>query len=112
MITEKMKTQIAIEMKVKVDYICEENKDDIYDYLNGLRSLDTEVIDNLRWWNEIVKVVKVGNIFIKFKYAETTGDDSPFDKGYDLDSLSSIVEVFPHTIQTIVYKENQQSKFM
>ena len=50
--------------------------------------------DEHRWWEEYDRVVEIEGMFIKFRDAKTTGDDSPYEKGWELDS-STIREVKP-----------------
>lgn len=57
-----------------------------------------------RWWIEYFSVVEIGGMFIGFWDAETTGDLSPTEAGWEFNS-NSIVEVEPYEIKTVGYRE-------
>ena len=86
---------------------------------NGYKTTDEDIIetiryatrvykgegDSRRWWEEFVYVVEIDGMFIEYIDAETTGDDSAEDKGYEFDP-SSIREVFKkERIVTEIYYE-------
>jgi len=56
-----------------------------------------------RWWTDCSAVVDVNGMLIGFDDAETTGDDSPRDKGWEFDP-SSICEVEAEEVTTTIYK--------
>jgi len=58
-----------------------------------------------RWWNEYRYVIKVGDTYIGYRYAETTGDMNPWERGYEFEP-DSICEMRPveKTITTYVSK--------
>ena len=56
-----------------------------------------------RWWNEYRYVVKVAGIYIEFKDAEATGDQSAEEMGYEFDP-STIREVRPVEKTVIMYE--------
>lgn len=51
-----------------------------------------EEVDARRWWNDMFYVVKIDGKYIGFDGAETTGDNSPSDVGWEFD-MESICEV-------------------
>jgi len=64
--------------------------------------------DSHRWWNECFTVVDVDGLLIGFGDAETTGDDSPYDKGWEFDPDSICeVEAQTETITRTVYKAKE-----
>lgn len=56
--------------------------------------------DSYRWWDELFVVVEINGMKIGFVDARTTGDDSPYDKGWEFDP-STICEVEERT-ETII----------
>ena len=71
--------------------------------LRNYDELHEERISEHRWWNEVRHVIKVGDKYIGYVYAETTGDMSPPEAGYDFDP-DSICEMkqIQKTITTYV----------
>ena len=65
--------------------------------------IHSEVINERRWWNDTFNVVRIGGMYIGYGGAETTGDNSPIDVGWELEP-SSIVEVEPVQKTVTVYK--------
>ena len=51
-----------------------------------------EKIDSRRWWDDYFTVVELDGMLIGFDTAKTTGDDSPWDKGWEWD-LGTVCEV-------------------
>jgi hypothetical protein len=51
-----------------------------------------EGIEDRRWWKEVFYVVDIAGVSMGYSGAETTGDDSPYDKGWEFDT-ASICEV-------------------
>ena len=49
-----------------------------------------------RHWADVFRVVEIEGVLIGYGAAETTGDDSPHDKGWELE-LDTICEVAPVT---------------
>jgi len=56
-----------------------------------------------RHWKDCLSVAKVGDMLIGFNDAQTTGDDSPYDKGWEFEP-ESICEVIPYEVTEIRYK--------
>lgn len=56
-----------------------------------------------RHWTDCFRVVEVDGMLIGFNDAIVTGDDSPFDKGWEFD-LSSICEVQSKEVITTIYE--------
>jgi hypothetical protein len=67
--------------------------------------------DRHRWWNECFTVVEVGGMLIGFNDAETTGDESPYDRGWEFDP-ESICEVEAEAVvtTTTIYKRKITEK--
>lgn len=63
--------------------------------------------DEQRWWVTYFTVIQVNGMFIGFENAKTTGDDSPYDKGWEFDA-KSICEVVAEQITTTIYKRVNQ----
>ena len=56
-----------------------------------------------RWWSDTFKVVKIDGMLIGFASAITTGDDSPYDKGWEFNA-DTICEVVEKQITVTVYE--------
>ena len=61
--------------------------------------------DEHRHWSTFTKVVKFEGKFIGFEWATTSDDMAIWDKGFEFD-VSSITEMQPKEITTVVYKED------
>ena len=59
--------------------------------------------DSHRWWTEYFRVANVDGMLIGYKYAETTGDESARDKGWEFNP-NSICEVDAIEKTIIVYQ--------
>jgi hypothetical protein len=59
------------------------------------------IIDR-RWWNEYLTVVKIGDKYISFIEASTTGDKSPSEVGFDFDP-TTICEVVPKEVAIVKF---------
>ena len=55
-----------------------------------------------RWWTENFKVVKIDGMLIGFTDAKTTGDMSPFERGWEFDP-DTICEVERKEVLTVQY---------
>lgn len=75
---------------------CAENKwgvdDDTLIEILENSEIYSEKVDDRRWWTDCFCVADVNGMLIGFSGAETTGDDSPRDKGWEFD-MSSVCEV-------------------
>jgi hypothetical protein len=79
------------------EYRKRRGEDDSEDSIIGLirysEEIHSKVVDTRRWWwNDVFKVVEIDGMLIGFDDAETTGDRSPSDVGFEFDP-ESIVEV-------------------
>jgi hypothetical protein len=59
------------------------------------------IIDR-RWWHEYLTVVKIGDKYISFIEASTTGDKSPLEVGFDFDP-TTICEVVPKEVTIVKF---------
>ena len=57
-----------------------------------------------RWWNDVLNVVKIGDKFLGYIWAENTGDNSIFDAGFEFD-LSSVKFYEPKEVTVTKYVE-------
>ncbi len=55
-----------------------------------------------RWWHEYFTVVKIGDKYISFIEASTTGDRSPSEVGFDFDP-TTICEVVPKEVTIVKF---------
>ena len=80
-----------------------ENSNDLLEVLGSERVIYSKVVEEHRWWDDVFTVVKIGEQFIGFDDAHTTGDTSPTDTGWEFDP-NSICEVESETKTTVIYK--------
>lgn len=71
---------------------------DILDCLESEDKLVEYELCKFCWWAIYERVVKVGDKFIAFELARTTGDDSPEDKGYKPNFFFFEVEPYETTV--------------
>ena len=87
-----------------------------YNELQGYGTTDEDIIEQIRdcviWsgnesyrrhWMDCLSVAKVNGMLIGFNDAKTTGDDSPYDKGWEFDP-NSICEIEAVEVITTIYK--------
>lgn len=82
-----------------------ENDDELLELLRNYEVLHEERISEYRWWNTYRYVIKVGDTYIGYIHAETTGDMGASEAGYDFEP-NSICEMKPiqKTITTYVQR--------
>ena len=70
-----------------------------------------ELVEEYRWWNEYRIVIKVGDTYIGYFDADTTGDMSATEAGYeiDLDAVCEMEQV-QKTITSYVVKKKEKNK--
>ena len=76
-----------------LETLCE---DYIYEELSGSH----------RWWNDVFRVMQIKDKYIGYFWAETTGDNSIYDAGWEF-NWDRLVEVEPIEKTVIVYKEKK-----
>ena len=59
--------------------------------------------DDFRWWTEVFRVCEIDGMLIGYWWAETTGDESAREKGWEFDP-SSICQVEAVQETTTIYK--------
>ena len=85
-----------------------ENDNELLDILRDLKEVKEELIEKHRWWNEYEYIVKLGDTYIRYIYADTTGDMSPSEAGYDFNpDLICEMEQIEKTITTYVIKKEK-----
>ena len=62
-----------------------------------------KIIGSHRWWDDNLCVFELGGIYIGFVDAKTTGDNSPYDVGWEFDP-DTICEMEPVTETITTYK--------
>jgi len=80
---QEVKEILANAMDVDIDYFTEDNAGDIYEFLSCEVTVQSEVTLENRWWNDTEIVVQVGDFFIAYGDATTTGDRTPCEVGYE-----------------------------
>lgn len=76
----------------------------LIELLTEIKEVYSESTGEHRWWNEILNVVKVGDRFLGYVWAENTGDNSIFDAGWEFD-LSSVKFYEPKEVTVTKYVE-------
>ena len=79
------------------------NEDEIIETIRDSDIIHKEDCGNSRWWKNTWCVVNIDGMLIGFEDAETTGDDSAQDKGWEFDP-ESIHEVKAETKEVVVTK--------
>ena len=69
-----------------------DSEDSIIELIRYSDEIYSEIVDTKRWWKVVFRVVEIDGMFIGFDDAETTGDNSPSDVGFEFNP-ESIVEV-------------------
>lgn len=77
--------------------------DELYCFLDETAEINETDFDECRWWIETERVVKIGDVLVRYHDARTTGDCSPDDVGWEFDP--STVEVVKEVERTVVIKE-------
>ena len=69
------------------------------------KEIHEESLGNSRWWENTFVVVELDGMLIGYYGAKTTGDDSPWDKGWewDLDTVCE-VEKTVEIVEVVKYK--------
>lgn len=81
------------------------NDEQLLEMLRSYDELYEERISEHRWWNEVRYVIRVGDKYIGYVYAETTGDMNPSEAGYDFDPDSICeMEAVEKTMTTYIKK--------
>lgn len=77
----------------------------LIEYVTCLKEVHSELYDDYRWWNiwESVYETKNGN-FIAYKYAISTGDNTPSELGYEGNGLDDLAQVHRKQITTYIYE--------
>ena len=60
--------------------------EDLYEILQEGNVVHFEVYDSRRWWNDTENVTEIEGKLYRWYGAETTGDDSPRDVGWEFNS--------------------------
>lgn len=89
-------------MDKKIGFDKWKNDSELLEILRGYDVLHEEKIDMHRWWNEYRYVIKIGDKYVGYVYAETTGDMSPWEAGYEFDP-DSICEMERREKITVTY---------
>ena len=77
--------------------------EDIIETIRDNKKIWTGDFSGRRHWTDCLSVVKINGMLIGFNDAQTTGDDSPYDKGWEFEP-ESICEVAPYEVTITNYK--------
>ena len=78
-------------------------KKDIIETITQSDVLYEEVIEERRHWNDTFRVCEIDGLMIGYAFADTTGDMSPKEVGWEFDP-SSICEVVKEEVVKTIYK--------
>ena len=79
----------------------------VYDYFIECNEIHSKVFSSSRWWDYTKVVIEVGGVLSGVDGAETTGDDSPRDKGWVFDEETvKYVSVETKTVIVTHYPES------
>lgn len=83
----------------------EANDEILWEVLSESAPLYEESLGNSRWWENTFVVVEIDGMLIGYRGAKTTGDDSPWDVGWewDLDHVCE-VEKKVEVVEVVKYK--------
>lgn len=85
-------------------YVNEEPSDgDLLDFLNDGNLKKDDKHSGSRWWNNMERIVEIEGRYFRYHWAETTGDMSIWDSGWEFD-WNTLVEVEPYQETIIVTK--------
>ena len=80
--------------------------DELFEILRECcEEVQEKVVSKHRWWNIVEYIVKAGDTFLSYVYADNTGEMSPSEAGYEFDP-DTIQEMEPiqKTVTTYVKK--------
>ena len=104
------KIEILLEDYCKKDgYEKWENDNELLEILRGFDVLHKELCDEHRHWNEYEYIIKIDDTYLRYIYAETTGDMSAWEAGYEFDP-SSICEMEAITKTVTAYIIKKEDK--
>ena len=86
---EKIKKHVGEYLKIQD---ADDSEDSIIELIRYSEEIFYKVIEKKCRWNDVFKVVEIDGMFIGCDDAETTGDNTPNDVGFEFDP-ESIVEV-------------------
>ena len=72
--------------------------------LTEAKQVYSELVGEHRWWNDVLQVVRIGDKFVGYVWAENTGDNGIFDAGFVFD-LSSVKFYEPKEVTITKYVE-------
>lgn len=79
--------------------------DNLYDLISeSYDAIYSEDLGDSRWWTNTFVVDEFDGKLIGFKWAETTGDDTPYEKGWEFDE-DSICFVEPYDVTITKYRK-------
>lgn len=81
--------------------------EDVLDYLSCASLKQKHLEDESRWWNIYSYIVEAApGVFIKYYSAETTGDRTPTEVGFEQEDygFNTMKQVFPKTVTTTIYE--------
>ena len=109
MINKKIRKIIEDEFAKKPHSYTLEDEDVLLEELTEGNLVEETLIAEQDWWNIYRYVIKVGERYIGYFDAKTTGDDSVRDMGYEID-LDEICEMIPiqKTITTYIRKKEEK----
>lgn len=101
---KKVRDHVLNWLRREYDYPSDSSDEEITEAIRDQPTVWTGDEQYHRWWNDVFCVTKIDGMFIGYWGAETTGDNSPRDCGWEFDP-ETICEVRPTEVTTIVYEE-------
>ena len=82
------------------------NNNELFETIRNFPVLRKEITSQHRWWNEYRYVIKIEDTYVGYIYAETTGDMSASEAGYDFepDSICEMEQI-EKTVTMYIKKE-------
>lgn len=101
-VNEQIRKHVA-EVIAKEDGIALEAVTDemIVEFITDSKCIWSDEEDSHRWWNDVFRVVEINGMLIGFEWAETTGDNSARDCGWEFDPKSICLVERKEVLRTI-----------
>ena len=81
--------------------------EELLEILRNIDEVHKKMVSEHRHWDEYRYTIKIGNAYIGYIYAKTTGDMSPEETGYDFEPDLCEMKPMVKTITTYIKKEEE-----
>ena len=87
-----------------------ENNKELNGILMDFDVIYEKLIESHRWWDDYLRVFKLEDTYIGYVDAKTTGDNSPYDVGWEFDpDTIQEMEAVEKTIITYVKRKKEEN---